>query len=150
MFSSICCIVFGISFSYAQTLSSSQTVNVATGEMAFAFPLATVRGVAGNDFPISLYYKAGIRANDEASPAGLGFSYDPGMITRQVVFVPDDAKGNGSGIIGYERFVAEEADTDWWIKVINIILAVIGLAIAISSTYEFHWSCSLKRLYSSL
>jgi hypothetical protein len=75
------------------TLDPSQTVNPATGQMGFSLPLGVVKGVSGHDFPINLNYQSGIRANQEASPAGLGFSYGAGEITRRVVFVPDDNVG---------------------------------------------------------
>jgi len=45
------------------TLDPSKTVNPATGEMAFSLPLATVKGVNGHDFPITLNYAAGIKYN---------------------------------------------------------------------------------------
>jgi hypothetical protein len=58
--------------------------------MGFALPLGVVQGINGHDFPVNLYYQVGIQFHQEASPAGLGFSYEPGSITRQVVFVADD------------------------------------------------------------
>jgi hypothetical protein len=74
-------------------LDPSKTVNTATGEMGFSLPLGVVQGVNGHNFPVSLNYQAGIRSNQEASPAGLGFSYGAGEISRKVVYVPDDNVG---------------------------------------------------------
>ena len=80
----------------AATLNPDQTVNPATGEMAFSLPLGMVRGRNNFNFPVTLNYKSGIRSDQEASPVGLGFSYGPGGITRKVAFVPDDNFG-GAG-----------------------------------------------------
>ena len=104
-----------------------QTVNPATGEMAFSLPLGTVQGIS-KGFPVNLYYKAGIKLDQEASPAGLGFSYGSGQITRKTVFVPDDAKG-GSGY--YDTMSKTEGDEPPWRKVVNVILTIVVAALTI-------------------
>jgi hypothetical protein len=78
------------SYSQAPTLDPEKTVNLATGEMGFVLSLGTVKGVNGHDFPVNLYYHAGIGVDEEASPAGLGFNYEAGTIARKTVLVSDD------------------------------------------------------------
>lgn len=85
------------------TLNPEQTVDLTTGAMRFSLPLATVKGVNGHDYPITLNYRAGIPLHAEASPAGLGFSIMPGGISRRVVFVPDHSEGINSADRSYSR-----------------------------------------------
>lgn len=53
-------------FAQVPTLDPTSTVNKATGEMGFSLPLAIVKGINGNDFPITLDYKAGIQPQQAA------------------------------------------------------------------------------------
>lgn len=89
----ICSLCMSPTFAQPPVLNPEQTVNIGTGAMGFALPLATVRAGGGKNFPVNLYYGAGIKYNQEASPAGLGFSYMPGTITRKEIFVPDENNG---------------------------------------------------------
>jgi hypothetical protein len=75
-------------------IDATNTVSTATGGMSFSLPLATVKGLNGHDYPINLSYKAGILYEQQASPAGLGFSYNPGTITRKIIYVPDENQTN--------------------------------------------------------
>lgn len=116
-----------VSFSQVPTLDPDQTVNLATGEMGFSLPLGTVQGTNGKDFPITLNYQAGIRYNQEASPAGLGFSYGPGGISRKVVFVPDDNVG-GPGSFKMSKTETPTCDESKWGPLYNFIsLAVTSI-----------------------
>jgi hypothetical protein len=83
----------GVAEAQVPTLDPEKTVNLATGEMSFALQLGVVKGINGHDFPINLYYQAGIRLDQPASPVGLRFSYSPGTITRQIILVPDCNSG---------------------------------------------------------
>src|SRR5690349_17141918 len=49
-------------------------------------------GPAGN-YPLSLSYHAGIQPDQEASWTGLGFTLNPGSISRLVNGYPDDHNG---------------------------------------------------------
>ena len=100
--------VFGGLEAQVPTLNPEQTVNTATGEMGISLPLGTVNGVNGLDFPVMLYYKSGIHYNQPSSDVGLGFSTDAGMITRKVVYVPDDNNG-GYGIAPPHKVPVKEA-----------------------------------------
>ncbi len=121
------CLNAGFLYSQVQTLDPSKTVNPATGEMGFAIPLGTVQGIS-NGFPVNLYYKAGIQLDQEASPAGLGFGYEPGTITRKTVFVPDDAHGESGYFYTKPK---SEADEPTWRKVLNVILTVASIVLTI-------------------
>ncbi|NLE02900.1 MAG: hypothetical protein GX640_23780, partial [Fibrobacter sp.] len=128
------CLNISIINSQIPTLNPSQTVNLATGEMQFSLPLGTVQGVSGHDFPVTLNYKAGIRVSDEASPAGLGFSYGAGSIYRKVVYVPDDCKGGMKEDNITPRYYStpepDESDlckTAWWVYFLTGISIVISL-----------------------
>jgi hypothetical protein len=103
---------------HAQALNPDQTVDLTTGQMSFSLPLGTVTGLNTHDFPINLDYHAGILYNEEASEAGLGFSFGPGGITRKVVFVPDDCKG-GSKFL-FDPY--SECNAARWVNVLNVIM----------------------------
>ena len=84
------CVCVAGSHAQVPTLDPEKTVNPATGEMAFKLNLGVVQGINGGDYPIDIYYKAGIGTSQRASAVGLGFSIGPGGISRKVVHVPDD------------------------------------------------------------
>ncbi|MBN1600172.1 MAG: hypothetical protein JW915_01125 [Chitinispirillaceae bacterium] len=107
-------------------LDPAQTVNPATGEMGFSLPLGAVAGRNGTSFPISIGYKAGIQASQEASPVGLGFGYGAGSITRKVIHVPDD---NDGGDQSYRRAMGAKPSCDekWWRKFLAILSLVLGV-----------------------
>jgi hypothetical protein len=115
---------------FSQSLNPEQTVNPATGEMAFSFPLATVKGINGHDFPINLSYQAGIKYDQESSSVGFGFSYGAGAISRKVIFVRDNNTG------GNAYYLVEKPDPDEqdeacnapvWIDVFKWIATVIAV-----------------------
>lgn len=101
----ILCLVFEFTFphtSRAGTLSSgggtvasslSGMVDGYTGDFRYSVPLLTVPGPNGESVSIAANYRAGITVNQRASWMGLGWDYNPGEISRQVVNVPDDYNG---------------------------------------------------------
>jgi len=121
-----------VSSAQVPTLDPEKTVNPATGEMSFALPLGTVDG--GNDlfFPVNLNYKAGILYHQEASPAGLGFSYGPGGITRKVVFVPDDAIGGSQYTYHPPREESQVCKDKPWKQVVAYIIGGIVLVLSVA------------------
>jgi hypothetical protein len=121
------CLNAGFLSAQVQSIDPSQTVNPATGAMGLALPLGTVQGI-NKGFPVNLYYSAGIQLDQDASPVGLGFGYEPGMITRKTVFVPDDAHG---GIDYFFTDNVAEGDQPPWRKVINVILTVVSAVLVI-------------------
>lgn len=110
-----------IEFLFAQpTLDPAQTVNPSTGQMSFALPLGTVHGANGADFPIVLSYRAGVKQNQEASPVGLGFGYEAGIIVKKTVFVADDNHGgNGNFFMSRANDDLADCDAPTWYKIIN-------------------------------
>jgi hypothetical protein len=107
-------------YSQALTINPSQTVNPATGEMGFSLPLGTVRGLSNHDFPINLSYKAGIQINQDAGPAGLGFSYGAGMIVRHAIMLQDN-------VTGYTETAPNHCDRAEWLKNLDRILMCVGI-----------------------
>lgn len=101
----ILCLVFEFAFPHASragTLSSgggtvasslSSMVDGYTGDFRYGVPLLTVPGPNGESVSIAAAYRAGITVNQKASWMGLGWDYNPGEISRQVVNVPDDYNG---------------------------------------------------------
>lgn len=99
------CLVFELTFpaaSHAANLSSgggtvasslSSMVDGYTGDFRYSVPLLTVPGPNGESVSIGAGYRAGITVNQKASWIGLGWDYNPGEISRQVVNVPDDYNG---------------------------------------------------------
>jgi hypothetical protein len=75
--------------------------------MGFSLPLGSIPGYNAN-----LGNKAGIQALDQPSPAGLGFGYEPGSITRKVVFVPDDNLGTRRNYT--EDLTDDHCDLGWF------------------------------------
>ncbi len=73
--------------------SLSSMVDGYTGDFRYSVPLLTVPGPNGESVSISANYRAGITVNQKASWIGLGWDYNPGEISRQVVNVPDDYDG---------------------------------------------------------
>jgi YD repeat-containing protein len=60
-----------------------------TGDMSFEIPLMKVPGRGGLDFNLTASYKAGIRADQEASIIGLGWHLEIGEILRNIRFSHD-------------------------------------------------------------
>ncbi len=64
-------------------------VNTQTGDYTYNMPLLEVPNPDGG-YPLSLSYHAGIQTNEDASWVGLGWTLNPGSITRSVNGYPDD------------------------------------------------------------
>lgn len=79
-------------FSSFEPVDTTDMVNLATGDFTYNIPLIEVPGPAGG-YPLSLSYHAGIQPDQEASWTGLGFTLNPGSITRLVNGYPDDHNG---------------------------------------------------------
>ena len=56
----------------------------AGGELGLSIPVLTIPGRGGLDFPVSLSYQSGIKVSQTSSWVGLGWSFDPGSIARDV------------------------------------------------------------------
>lgn len=94
--------------------SLSSMVDGYTGDFHYSVPLVTVPGPNGESVSVNANYRAGIAVNQKASWIGLGWDYNPGEISRQVVNMPDDYNGvsvtqyysNTSSSLTYTQVVA--------------------------------------------
>jgi hypothetical protein len=71
---------------------ASDMVNMLTGDFTFSLPVLEVPGPEGS-FSLPLTYNAGVGLDQEASWVGLGWTMNPGVITRSINQFPDDANG---------------------------------------------------------
>ncbi len=74
-----------------EPFDTTDMVNLQTGDFTYNVPLFEVPG-PGGEFPLNLAYHAGIQPDMEASWVGLGWTLNPGSITRYVNGYPDDSK----------------------------------------------------------
>ncbi len=72
-----------------QQASSSEMVDLFTGDFSYNIPLMDVDG-----YPLNISYKAGQKMEDEASWVGLGWSLNPGVMGRMMRGLPDDFNGD--------------------------------------------------------
>ncbi|RJQ28680.1 hypothetical protein C4565_03390 [Candidatus Parcubacteria bacterium] len=63
-----------------------------TGDFQYTVPLLELPGPQGS-FPFSISYRSGILTEQEASWVGLGWSLEPGRISRGMRGIPDDLAG---------------------------------------------------------
>jgi hypothetical protein len=78
-----------------EPVDTTNIVDMLTGDMTYNIPLLEVPGPAGS-YPLSLSYHAGIMPGEEASWVGLGWTLNPGAITRNVNGYPDDFSNVGT------------------------------------------------------
>ncbi|MDJ1501169.1 hypothetical protein [Xanthocytophaga agilis] len=90
-----------------QSPGSTDMVNLSTGDMTYTLPALDIPGADGG-FSMPLSYNAGIGLNQEASWVGLGWSLNPGAISRNVAQYPDDASGEDN-LINYK----DDLDRGW-------------------------------------
>lgn len=79
-------------FSSYESPNATDMVNLVTGDFTYTMPLLTIPGTGGS-FSLPLAYHGGIRAEQDASWVGLGWSLNPGAITRSISQYPDDFAG---------------------------------------------------------
>lgn len=72
-----------------EPVDATEMVNLPTGDFTYNIPLIEIPGPEGS-YPMALSYHAGITPDQEASWVGLGWSLNPGAITRYVNMYPDD------------------------------------------------------------
>ncbi|TRX59608.1 hypothetical protein FNH22_10710 [Fulvivirga sp. M361] len=75
-----------------EPVDTTDMVSLITGDFTYNLPLLEVPGPSGG-YPLSLSYHAGIQPMEEASWVGLGWSLNPGSITRIVNGYADDHEG---------------------------------------------------------
>ena len=76
-----------------QAASTTEMVDLFSGDFSYNIPLFELPGPNGG-YPFNLSYQAGIGMDQEASWVGLGWSLNPGAITRQMRGLPDEFKGD--------------------------------------------------------
>lgn len=76
-------------FSSFEPASTSDMVDIYSGDFTYNIPLLTVPGPNGG-YPINLSYHSGATMDQEASWVGLGWSLNVGSINRQIRGLPDD------------------------------------------------------------
>ena len=74
-----------------EPIDTTDMVNPLTGDFTYGLPLLEVPGPEGS-YPLALSYHAAVEPNEEASWVGLGWSLNPGAISRNVNGYPDDWK----------------------------------------------------------
>jgi hypothetical protein len=75
-----------------EPVDTTDMINTITGDLAYNIPLLEVPGPAGS-YPLSLSYHSNIQPNMDASWVGLGWTLNPGSISRLTNGVPDDING---------------------------------------------------------
>src|SRR5688572_3231149 len=76
-----------------QPVGASDMVDLFTGDFSYNIPLFELPGPNGG-YPFNLSYQSGIGMDQEASWVGLGWSMQPGAITRQLRGLPDEFNGD--------------------------------------------------------
>jgi len=76
-----------------QPAGTSEMVDLFSGDFSYNIPLFELPGPNGG-YPFNLSYQSGITMEQEATWVGLGWSLNPGAITRQVRGLPDDFSGD--------------------------------------------------------
>ncbi|HLK98095.1 MAG TPA: hypothetical protein VK364_10030, partial [Hymenobacter sp.] len=78
-----------------KSVGSSDMVDLFTGDFSYNVPLLDVGG-----YPLNINYSSGATMEQEASWVGLGWSLNPGVITKEMRGIPDEF--NGKDIIKKE------------------------------------------------
>ena len=80
-------------FSSFEPVATTNMVNTFTGDFTYNIPLIDVPGPHGSGYPISLSYHSGVKAEEEASWVGYGWTLNAGAINRNTRGLPDDFNG---------------------------------------------------------
>ncbi|MEM7551346.1 MAG: hypothetical protein AAF363_16820 [Bacteroidota bacterium] len=126
-----------------EPIDTTDMVNLITGDFTYNTPLLEVPGPAGG-YPLSLSYHAGIQSQEEASWVGLGWTLNPGAITRSVNGYPDDF----NMVENTERRFWEGGKTTTWNVGVSVGIAggpsvSAGLAFSQDTYQGFGWGGSL-------
>ena len=81
-------------FSKFEPVSTSNMVNLFTGDFTYNLPVINIPGPDGAGYSLSLSYQSGVNAEQEASWVGFGWTLNPGAINRFVKGIPDDYDGS--------------------------------------------------------
>ncbi len=102
------------------------------GDLNLSIPILTIPGRGGLDYPVSFGYRSSIQAERESSWIGLGWSFDPGSITRDVQISYDDYNGN------HQLWTADYAKTATEIEVQPDVyyVSLPGQSFSMSKSFE--------------
>ena len=112
-------------------------VNLLTGDFSYQVPLADVPSPYGK-YPLSVSYHAGITPQQEATWVGLGWSLNPGVITRNVRGIPDDQFHGGT--LG---FIYQYAGMQMWNVDMSVAWGPYGLGMSYSSDGTVGYSATI-------
>ncbi|HYE57102.1 MAG TPA: hypothetical protein VD948_01305, partial [Rhodothermales bacterium] len=82
----------------------------ANGDLNLSLPVLTVPGRGGLDYPVSLSYRSGIAITQSATWVGLGWSFDPGSITRDVQGVVTSLDGSSANDVDFAQLPSVQPD----------------------------------------
>jgi hypothetical protein len=83
-------------------VSLDNLVDPFTGDFQYSIPLFELPGPQGS-YPFAISYRSGIQTEQEASWVGLGWSFEPGRISRTVRGLPDDVAGEDVHQLFHQR-----------------------------------------------
>jgi hypothetical protein len=111
-----------------EPVDTSDLVNVMTGDLTYNVPLLNVDGPSGG-YPLALSYHAAIQPDEDASWVGLGWSLNPGAITRNVNgFADDQYNSNTTNRIYWEGGVQRNYELGVSIGLKGTASVGVGLA----------------------
>jgi hypothetical protein len=102
-----------------EPVDTTDLVDLKTGDFTYNIPLLEVPGPAGG-YPLSLSYHAGIQPDQDASWVGLGFTLNPGSVSRLVNGYPDDH----NGVLNVDRVFWEGGET---------VTSTVGISVGIAN-----------------
>ncbi|TAE87424.1 MAG: hypothetical protein EAY81_04130 [Bacteroidetes bacterium] len=111
-----------------EPFSTSEMVNLSSGDMTYNIPLIDVDG-----YPVNISYSSGITMDQEASWVGLGWNINPGVINRNMRGIPDDFNGD---VVTKESHI--KANNTYGVtfpvsgELLGLELASLGLSLGIS------------------
>ncbi|MCZ8023318.1 MAG: hypothetical protein O9302_09410 [Cyclobacteriaceae bacterium] len=119
-----------------EPVDTTDLVNLNTGDLTYNIPLLDIPDPSGGGYPLSLSYHAGIMTEEEASWVGLGWTLNPGSITRNVNGYPDDFKNVSTfDHVFWEGGKQETYSVGLSVGVYGIVGVSAGIAIS-NDTYK--------------
>ncbi|MBS1624001.1 MAG: hypothetical protein JST83_08285 [Bacteroidetes bacterium] len=130
-------------FSKFTPVTTSDMVNITSGDFSYNLPVIDVPGPHGSGYPLALSYHAGHSAEEEASWVGLGWTLNPGSISRNLRGFPDDYKNTR-----VERY--NKTRKNWTASVGNaadIKIYSTPIGIGVSTSVKYNSYTGLMRTY---